>query len=102
MTSQHCQNQSRLAFILNPNPDAVSHLDAVLELVSRVVGTFSQELAEDDDLLKEENTALFTARQNPAVLLPHTEGLLLQQLPLRRQLPLDIYTGKGTGQDKQF
>ncbi|KAG7215642.1 hypothetical protein INR49_021997 [Caranx melampygus] len=62
---------------------------STLSCMARVVGAFTRQLAEDDDLLKQENPALFAARQNAAVLLPHTEGLLLQQLPLGRQLPLD-------------
>lgn len=66
-----------------------SNLDAVLELVSRVVGAFAQQFTENDDLLEQENSSLFAARQNSSVLLPDTEGLLLQQLPLRRQLPLE-------------
>lgn len=75
-----------------------ANLDAVLVLVSRVVGAFPQQLAEDDDLLEQENSALFTARQNSSVLLPDAEGLLLQQLPLRRQLPLE---DRQTGEDRQ-
>lgn len=66
-----------------------SHLDAVFELVPGVVGAFSQQFAEDDDVLEQEDSSLFAAGQNAAVLLPNTEGFLLQQLPLRRQLPLE-------------
>lgn len=61
-----------------------SDLYAVLELVSWVVGAFAQQFAKDDDLLEQKNSALFAARQNASVLLPNTESLLLQQLPLRR------------------
>lgn len=67
-----------------PGPD----LDAVLELVARVLRAFPQQLTEDDDLFKKENPPLFTPGQHPSVLLPNTEGLLLQQLPMGRQLPL--------------
>lgn len=72
-------------------------LDAVLELVSRIVGSFAQEFAEDDDLLEQENPALFAAGKNSAVLLPHAEGLLLQQLTLRGQLPLRTRRAIGSG-----
>lgn len=65
------------------------HLDAVLELVAWVAGAFAQQLAEDDRLLEEKDAALLTARQHAAVLLPHAECLLLQQLPLGGQLPLE-------------
>lgn len=64
-----------MSFLTNSyQPD----LDAVLELVPWIVGAFAQQFAEDDDLLKEKNSALFTARQNSSILLPNTEGLLLQ------------------------
>lgn len=55
-----------------------SHLDAVLELVSWIVGAFPEQFTEDDDLFEEEDSALFAARQDSPVLLPNAEGLLLQ------------------------
>lgn len=66
-----------------------AHLDAVLELVSRVIGAFAQQLAKNDNLLEQEDPALFTPRQDAAVLLPDAEGLLLKQLSLRRQFSLE-------------
>lgn len=64
-------------------------LDAVLELVSRVIGAFAQQLAKNDNLLKQEDPTLFTSRQDTSVLLPDAEGLLLKQLSLRRQFSLE-------------
>ena len=65
-----------------------TNLDALFELVARGGRAFPQKLTEDDNLLKEEDAALFTAGQDARILLRHIEGLLLQQLSLARQLPL--------------
>lgn len=65
-----------------------AHLDAVLKLVSRVIGAFAQQFAENDNLLEQEDPALFASRQDASVLLPNAEGLLLKQLSLRRQFSL--------------
>lgn len=75
---------SDLKTVSSLNSADQSDLYAVLELVSWVVGAFAQQFAKDDDLLEQKNSALFAARQNASVLLPNTESLLLQQLPLRR------------------
>ena len=69
-----------------------THLDALLVLIARWGGPFTEQLTEDDDLLEEEDASVFTAGKNSSVLLPHTEGLLLQQLALARQLPLRRFT----------
>lgn len=63
-------------------------LDALLELVARGGRALAEELAEDDDLLKEEDPALLAARQNARVLFRYKERLLLQQFTLAGQLTL--------------
>lgn len=68
-------------------------LDALLELVARDGRALAEELAEDDDLLKQEDPALLAARQHARILLCHEECFLLQQLTLAGQLTL----GDGTG-----
>ncbi len=65
-----------------------ANLDALLELVSRGGRSFPEQLTEDDDLLEEENSSFFGARQDAGVLLRHKEGFLLQQFALRGQFTL--------------
>lgn len=60
----------------SPSPPA--YLDALLELVAGRGRAFPEQLAEDDDLLEEENPPFFGARQDAGVLLRHEEGFLLQ------------------------
>lgn len=67
------------------------YLDALLELVPGRGGSFPEQLAEDDDLLKEENSPFFGARQDAGVLLCYKEGFLLQQFALTRQLTLQTH-----------
>lgn len=64
------------------------YLDTLLELVSGRRRAFPQQLTEDDDLLKEENSAFFGARQDAGVLLCYKEGFLLQQFALTGQFAL--------------
>lgn len=65
-----------------------TYLDALLELVSRCGRSFPEQLTEDDNLLKEENSPFFGARQDAGVLLCNKEGLLLQQFALTGQFTL--------------
>lgn len=69
---------------------AVTHLDAVLEDVSRERETFLpvDRLAEDYQLLEEEDPSFLCSGEEAAVLLGDSEGVLLEQFSLRRDLPL--------------
>lgn len=58
------------------------YLDALLKLVSGRGRSFPEQLTEDDDLLKKENSSFFRARQDAGVLLRYKEGFLLQQFAL--------------------
>lgn len=66
------------------------YLDALLELVSRGGRAFPEQLAEDHDLLEEEDPPLFGAGQDAGVLLCYEEGLLLQQFALTGQFALQM------------
>lgn len=55
----------------------IPYLDALLELVSRSGRPFPKQLAENYNLLKEEDPPLFGAGQDAGVLLCYKEGLLL-------------------------
>lgn len=74
-----------------------ANLDAVLKLVSGVIGALAQQFTENDNLFEQEDPALFTSRQDASVLLPNTEGLLLKQLSLRRQFSLEHRRKGGQG-----
>ena len=67
---------------------AQTHLNALLELVAGRGRAFPEQLTEDDDLLEEEDSAFFGARQDAGVLLRHKEGFLLQQFALIGQFSL--------------
>lgn len=74
---------------------SASYLNALLELVPGRGRAFPEQLAEDDDLLKEENASFFGARQDAGVLLCHEEGFLLQQFALAGQFTLRVDTNNG-------
>lgn len=66
------------------------YLNALLELVSRSGRAFPEQLAENNDLLEEEDPPLFGAGQDAGVLLRDEEGLLLQQFALTGQFALQM------------
>lgn len=69
---------------------AVTHLDAVLKDVSRERETFLPVdwLAEDYQLLEKEDPSFLSSGEEAAVLLCDSEGVLLEQFALGRDLPL--------------
>lgn len=69
-------------------PHPLLYLDALLELVSGRGRSLPEQLAEDDDLLKQKDSPFFGARQDAGVLLRHKEGFLLQQFSLTGQFTL--------------
>lgn len=72
-----------------------AHLDAVFEGVPRQGETFLlvDGLAENDQLLKEEHPPLSGSGRDGVVLLADEEGVLLEQLSLRRDLTLGRQEG---------
>lgn len=66
------------------------YLNALLELVSRSGRAFPEQLAENNNLLKEEDAPLFGAGQDAGVLLCYEEGLLLQEFALAGQFALQM------------
>lgn len=68
----------------------VLYLNTLLELVSRSGRPFPEQLAENNDLLEEEDPPLFGAGQDAGVLLRYKEGLLLQQFALTGQFALQM------------
>ncbi len=66
------------------------HLYAVFKYVSwqREAFFLINWLAEDDQLLKQEDPPLFGPGQDAAFLLADREGILLEQLPLSCDFPL--------------
>lgn len=81
---------------------AVTHLDAVLEDVSRERETFLPVdwLAEDYQLLEKEDPSFLCSGEEAAVLLCDGEGVLLEQFALGRDLPLHRGGDKRNTQSK--
>lgn len=70
---------------------APAHLDAVFKGVAwrREAPLLVNGLTENDQLFKEENPSFSGSGQDTALLLTDEEGVLLEQLPLGCDLPLE-------------
>lgn len=64
------------------HPTVPLHLDAPFEHVARGEGPLSEQLTEDDNLLKEKHTPLLGPGLHASIQLDHVERVLLQKLAL--------------------
>lgn len=90
--------QRELQILQSTHGCCLAHLDAVLveETRQREAFLLVQRLAEDHQLLEEEDSPLFHAAEVAAVWVRHHEGVLQQQAALSHDLPLPKETN-GTG-----